>query len=82
MLAIKLYFQIKKSKYILTWKVAKEKCFAKVNAQNILKHCPATILLIIFLVTIFLVLSAKKKNCSLLLLSYSVMGIDKSKVLG
>lgn len=61
MLAIKLYFHIKKSKYILTWKVAKEKCFAKVNAQNILKHCPATILLIIFLVTIFLVLSAKKK---------------------
>lgn len=39
--AIKLYFHIKKSKYIFMWKVAKEKCFAKVNTQNILKHYPS-----------------------------------------
>lgn len=45
--AIKQYFHIKKCKYILTWKAAKEKGFAEVNAQNILKHCPATIVLVL-----------------------------------
>lgn len=57
--AIKLYFYIKKRKYILIWKVVKEKCFPKVNAQNILKHCPATIFLVL--------LSAEKK----IVVSYS-----------
>lgn len=51
--AIKLYFHIKKCQHILTQKVAKEKCYAKVNAQNIPKHCPATIFLVL--------LSAEKK---------------------
>lgn len=51
--AIKLYFHIEKCKYILTWKAAKEKCFAKVNVQNILKHCPVTLSLVF--------LSAEKK---------------------